>query len=241
MAVSHAASLAPCPAQTCSRSHTALPQGCLHLPPAKRGEAGTRRGRPARCGAGVGAVGPWKLRRGLCCTKSCCSGTQAWGPTRGRRNRRRRHQSWPLPIPGGPRTLWGESRRGLGTRHLRSEAGEPLPLEAPRWGRRTDTPMLGSAPGTFWVNGEKPGCSPRPPGLHQSVRGPKPAALSKAPPPPLAQEAPAGQAGAWLHLAEPCSSSQPAHPRPPSCLAQPCLSSPPPRLLPGCRVSPDPF
>ncbi|XP_034503067.1 glutathione hydrolase 6 isoform X3 [Ailuropoda melanoleuca] len=106
MAVSHAASLAPCPAQTCSRSHTALPQGCLHLPPAKRGEAGTRRGRPARCGAGVGAVGPWKLRRGLCCTKSCCSGTQAWGPTRGRRNRRRRHQSWPLPIPGGPRTLW---------------------------------------------------------------------------------------------------------------------------------------
>lgn len=50
----------------------------------------------------------------------------------------------------------------------------------------------------------------------------------KGPTPTPAQEAPAGQAGAWLHLAGPCSSSQPAHPRPPSCPAQPCLSSLPP-------------
>lgn len=124
-----------------------------HQPSA--GEAGTRRGRPARHGAGVGTAGPWKLWQGLWSTRSWCSGTQAWGLTRRRRKRRRRHQSWSLPIPGGPRTLWGESRRGLGTRHLRPEAGKSLPLEVPRWGRRTDTPMLGSAPGTFWVNGER--------------------------------------------------------------------------------------
>lgn len=67
-----------------------------------------------------------------------------------------------------------------------------------------------------------------------SVKGPQP--------PPLAQEAPAGQVGAWLHPAGLCSSSRPSPPQASLLLAQPCLSDLLPRdPLPGGPVSPSPF
>lgn len=39
--------------------------------------------------------------------------------------------------PGGPRTLLGESGRGMGTQELRPEAGKSLPLGHLRGGQTT--------------------------------------------------------------------------------------------------------
>lgn len=70
--------------------------------------------------------------------------------------------------PGGPRTLLGESGRGMGTQELRPEAGKSLPLGHLSGG--PNNPELGSALGTFWLNRENQGCSPSP-GPNQSIQG----------------------------------------------------------------------
>lgn len=54
---SHAASLAPCPAQTCSRCTPPFPKAASTSHQPSAGEAGTQLGRPAGGSAGVAAAG----------------------------------------------------------------------------------------------------------------------------------------------------------------------------------------
>lgn len=153
-------SLALCPAQTCSRFHTTLPQGCLHLLPTGLGS-----GRASKDSAWKADRhrGPWNPQQGLCSTRSCWSGNQAWSL----RRKRVRYQSSSFHIPRGPRTPLGESERGLGTQQLRTEAGKSLPLEPLRSARQ---PCAWPALGNFWLSGGTPGYSPRP-CLCRSIQG----------------------------------------------------------------------